>query len=81
MVKDAGQAGDHDSEIEMTPEMISAGVLELARSNEDYESKEDIVRNIFVAMLTASKTSGCCSSGSAARYDVGLRLQNLGFSV
>lgn len=45
--------GAPEKESEITPEMIEAGVGAYCRSNEDFESKESIVANIFGAMLNA----------------------------
>lgn len=43
-------AGVPEIEIEITPEMIEAGVSALASSNEDFESKEEIITNIYLSM-------------------------------
>jgi hypothetical protein len=40
-------------EIDITPEMIDAGVAELCASNEDFEDRRDIIRRIFEAMSYA----------------------------
>jgi|HubBroStandDraft_6_1064221.scaffolds.fasta_scaffold6016521_1 hypothetical protein len=40
-------------EIEITPEMISAGARELARFDHDYEDPREAVERIYVAMLLA----------------------------
>lgn len=44
-----------ESEIEVTPEMIEAGALELARYHPDYESLEDGVCRIYKAMGAAKR--------------------------
>lgn len=41
-------------EIEITPEMIEAGTLELAGFNQDFESDEDAVCRIYRAMVAVS---------------------------
>lgn len=41
-------------EIEVTPEMIKAGVREYMLSSEDYQSQEDIVAEIYRVMAEAS---------------------------
>jgi hypothetical protein len=46
-------AGAPENEIEVTPPMIEAGVGELCCSNEDFESKEEIVSRIYLAMISA----------------------------
>ena len=39
--------------LKITPEMIEAGVAVWCSSNEDFECAEDIVTNIFEAMMDA----------------------------
>jgi hypothetical protein len=45
--------GAPEREVEVTRAMIEAGIEVLCRSNEDFESKESIVFNIFDAMSGA----------------------------
>lgn len=40
-------------EVEVTPEMIKAGALELSRFNSNYQSLEDGAERIFLAMEMA----------------------------
>lgn len=40
----------NEDEIEVTPEMIEAGVTELVGYNDDFESAEDAIRRIWQAM-------------------------------
>ena len=44
-------------EIEVTPEMIEAGVTELVRFNPDYEAEADAVARIFRAMTVSAPNS------------------------
>jgi hypothetical protein len=44
-------------EIEITPEMIAAGVNEIASYNLDFESREDAVARIYEAMFLASRSA------------------------
>jgi hypothetical protein len=44
-------------ETEATPAMIEAGVLALSASNEDFDSKEDIVIRVYDAMIAELKAS------------------------
>ena len=44
---------DDEIDIEVTPEMIEAGVSELVRFNPDFEREEDAVHRIFQAMFQA----------------------------
>jgi hypothetical protein len=46
-------AGAPETEIEVTPAMIEAGVGALCASNEDFEEKSDIVSAIYTAMAVA----------------------------
>ena len=51
-----GQAGGNDaacSKVDVTSEMVVAGVDELRRWNDDFESAEDAVVRIFEAMIEA----------------------------
>jgi len=52
MLTDPRSEGD---EIEMTPEMIEAGVLELFEASYAKGNEDDIVEAIFTAMLKNSK--------------------------
>ena len=45
---------ESEAEIEVTPEMIEAGIAELARYNPEYESDEKAVTRIYEAMLSLS---------------------------
>jgi hypothetical protein len=54
MTKQLERAGAPD-EIEVTEEMIEAGVAEIATYNLDFESREEAVERIFVAMLLRGK--------------------------
>ena len=47
---------DGDCEIEITQEMIEAGVPELCAYDYRYESEEEAVVRIFTAMALASKS-------------------------
>jgi hypothetical protein len=38
-------------EIELTPEMIEAGALEIARGDTEFESLEEVAERVFRAML------------------------------
>jgi hypothetical protein len=42
-------------EIEITPEMIEAGVVALVSYNPDFELEEDAAARIFKAMITVSR--------------------------
>ena len=42
-----------EADIEITPEMIRAGVSELVTFNHDFESEESAVERIFHAMINA----------------------------
>lgn len=44
---------EHEPEIEITPEMIEAGALEVARGNPDYFSDEEIAVKVYRAMEKA----------------------------
>jgi len=46
---------NREDEIEITPEMIEAGVYKLRRFDERFHSYERGVRDIFTAMLAARK--------------------------
>lgn len=50
---------------EITPEMVEAGVAELADYSDDYESAESCVTRIFIAMMERASDSGP-SQGSGA---------------
>jgi hypothetical protein len=45
-------------EIEVTPLMAEAGVLEWVKGRDWLESEEDVVARIFHAMLRANKANG-----------------------
>jgi hypothetical protein len=49
-VESKDTAGAPEHEIEVTPAMIEAGTAMLRNSNEDYESAEEIVRDVYSAM-------------------------------
>ena len=55
-MKNRGMSDDVP-EIEVTPEMIEAGTLQLARFNSDFDTPEDAVRWIYEAMVEAKQTS------------------------
>jgi hypothetical protein len=57
-VDSKGLAGSNDREIEITPEMIEAGVMELETFNADFEMEEDAVTRIFHAMWEKCR---CCA--------------------
>ena len=48
-------AGAPEDEIDVTPEMIKAGVAELCTYNLDYETREEAAIRIFEAMWSANK--------------------------
>jgi len=43
-----------ECEMEITPEMIAAGLHELAWFDEDFESREDFLERLYSAMSLAS---------------------------
>jgi len=47
---------DRAAEIEVTQEMVEAGVLPLLRYHPDRNSEDDIVKEIFCAMMKASRS-------------------------
>ena len=49
------------AEIEVTPEMIEAGVLELLSVSYERGNEEEVVQAIFKAMLSRVKSLGPCS--------------------
>jgi len=51
---DAELAGAPEEEIEVTPEMIAAGALEMAMFDPRVEEREDAVRGIYLAMALVS---------------------------
>ena len=61
MLPKPGQAGAKNEtgvpRIEVTPEMIAAGVAELAGFYWDTEDSEDAVRRIFLAMIASHRIS------------------------
>jgi hypothetical protein len=46
------------SEVEITPEMIRAGVREFIKFDRDYDTEQDAVVRVFRAMLAAQKSNG-----------------------
>jgi hypothetical protein len=48
-------AGAPAKEIEVTPEMLRAGVSALCRYDSEFESREEGAERIFLAMYRASK--------------------------
>lgn len=42
---------------EVTPEMLEAGCTAMAGFNEDFESREDVVERIYLAMREVEKAS------------------------
>lgn len=51
-LKQPGQAGTED-EIEITPEMVEAGLAELVAFDPEYDEGQDFVRRVFRAMEAA----------------------------
>ena len=52
-----GIANVDDSENEITPEMMKAGLKVFWRFNRDFDSGEDIVEDIFTAMMSVRAES------------------------
>lgn len=48
---------DKGTEVEITPEMIEAGMLEISSYNTDFETMEEAVARIFIAMIEACNGS------------------------
>ncbi len=46
-----------ESEIEVTPEMIAAGVSEFFNYDRDFSNENDVVRSIFIAMTLSRRIS------------------------
>ena len=49
----AGETGAPEAKIEITPEMIEAGVCQYCSADDILETKEEIVRRVFLAMCRA----------------------------
>jgi hypothetical protein len=45
------EAMSPETEIEVTPEMVEAGVAEISNYNLDFETREEAVMRIFTAMI------------------------------
>jgi hypothetical protein len=56
---DAGAPG-----IKITPAMVDAGIEKLSRLDLEYDSAEQIVREVFLAMASAQDDAACRDSSN-----------------
>lgn len=57
MTLDQQRGNTPTDEIEITPEMIEAGVLAFVEHDDFFEGKEDAVRRVFRAMIAAKRVA------------------------
>ncbi len=65
-VPDSRMASDSkqsEEEVEVTPEMIEAGALELSRFNPDYQSLEDAAERIYREMALVGRERAGAGAG------------------
>jgi hypothetical protein len=53
----AAEAGAPDNEIEVTPEMIEAGLIPFLRFHRESMDDEVVVRQVYLAMRAASRAA------------------------